>query len=1351
MKVPRIDAVSARERLLGTELMLAAGKQESVTDWIEYARKYLLPSFFLPSQGMGFDESLIEVIAEYTLHLLMHESPRLRKASEDLWKHVSAYCAALSPQRWLETITPIVNNETYIEFLWVLCGGVSDALTLLRKDQRLKHWPVVNKLIMSLNLDRLSEVKMPMWELFGMYATPQNLEAILAKIGRMATFSDVLAKLAGLRNEAMDKVLEGFDIPFILNVIRRMETSKRPELAKIGPTLRPFCMDEHNSQGELAIMALRLCLLRVSTVSESDREILMPVVEAAKHIWTSKSGHNPSQYLDFLRTAAVKKLITREELVKLMELGSSHLSARMTSVKIFVENCELALNEENVREQLMAIAREHETDAYKQLLTLGAQVFEKIVKIDEDFAFQLATALVVPYPRDPSKTHLAVKMVSAMPPTALVDPRFGLNLQHFFNVFSMSDKPSVIEAFAKLVRKVDIDVNYCELDLFGKYAAATYQYATDFDEGLLREILESRIAEPTHLKHILGIIAQNKTRGHIFYAQLVSLLRFELTELGLNVPRIFSIHRLTFDKSLLEHPWISESDLHSLFENITEDFYKSEFALLVKATLDALVSLYDYSDVQKEYYLKMAAMVSWILEFFPVECSQILSKFLETGSRVQDDAVKLAITKIMERVNQMNPQSGFSEYVSLLIKHKGFDNVYAEKKEYVELAASTDREFAKTYAKNLKQPLPIMDTFLSFVNIKEHESWIDVCQHTLPPHDWVATPDDLDLIKALPQTKGSDVIHQAILDILKTASERNAATAERNGQPVTRQRVFTFKEVELETLDVKIHETEPATIANLVSYLWHIGGPLPEGFSAEKLEEIAFAHPSHAKLLASFFLWAQRHNYQIDCQKWAQKIDVSPYDKYAVLALAAFFGHVKGKFQELSKPLQSLILFALESAGKPSISKVSIVGLFRSGLGPKWLLARNLMLIDPQFWDEFPVIRAVATHDIESFKSYLTTQEADQSYNFELYWGLSQLFFELDQRQLLVGDWPVCYEFLPRMMKIRPESYLPVPVQIDPEILGAAFAGWQKGRALPYDQINIFYSMALDPPQISALEKLLKFEKSTDILKHFIPGLFDFGGRAGLYNFNDELHKDVSNFFANKPPSYTRRYVRSSLLLFKRRMSREFESILLKEAMTMVHPALLYAGTATFGVRTWKSATSMSLLRYGIFSDKIYQDLLDVLGLHSMEAVDAAFLLTSLPDDYLKIGVPLGNVAMAREQMLRILVNATAAPGSDLWHAVQVINLLLGMLKPDDVLMLICNRIFVNQPHFLCAYFVFRFFERSLTSEDTKDFAEFCQVFHDPESGMFTDPRKTKVFANARSLESIAAALHEIVVPDKEE
>ena len=104
---------------------------------------------------------------------------------------------------------------------------------MLRKEQQIKHWLLVNKLVLLLSVERLAQLKGSIWNLFAAHSTPQNLQAILTKIGKTPPFHDVWAKLACAKKEAMDQLREGFDRPFILAIVHKMKASKWPGIAKI--------------------------------------------------------------------------------------------------------------------------------------------------------------------------------------------------------------------------------------------------------------------------------------------------------------------------------------------------------------------------------------------------------------------------------------------------------------------------------------------------------------------------------------------------------------------------------------------------------------------------------------------------------------------------------------------------------------------------------------------------------------------------------------------------------------------------------------------------------------------------------------------------------------------------------------------------------------------------------------------------------------------------------------------------------------------------------------------------------------------------------------------------------------
>jgi len=88
----------------------------------------------------------------------------------------------------------------------------------------------------------------------------------------------------------------------------------------------------------------------------------------------------------------------------------------------------------------------------------------------------------------------------------------------------------------------------------------------------------------------------------------------------------------------------------------------------------------------------------------------------------------------------------------------------ANRGSFVLTATSSDRELAAQLASVIDTPPPIK-TFLSFARDGVFPELVDICVCVIPPEQWVLLPDDLEVIRALPQNEDTSEIQQkAIVD-----------------------------------------------------------------------------------------------------------------------------------------------------------------------------------------------------------------------------------------------------------------------------------------------------------------------------------------------------------------------------------------------------------------------------------------------------------------------------------------------------------------------------------------------------------------------------------------------------------
>jgi hypothetical protein len=161
---------------------------------------------------------------------------------------------------------------------------------------------------------------------------------------------------------------------------------------------------------------------------------------------------------------------------------------------------------------------------------------------------------------------------------------------------------------------------------------------------------------------------------------------------------------------------------------------------------------------------------------------------------------------------------------------------------FVLAATSSDRKLAAQLASVIDISPPIT-TFLTCAQDGVFPELVDICMCVIPPEQWVLLPDDLEVIRPLPQNEDNIEIQQKAIARLAKQSVDPAPES-----VLAVERTFTFDQIEIAELDQKIRETEPATIANMRAFFWHPGGPLPDGFANEKSEEIVFRNALDVRL-----------------------------------------------------------------------------------------------------------------------------------------------------------------------------------------------------------------------------------------------------------------------------------------------------------------------------------------------------------------------------------------------------------------------------------------------------------------------------------------------------------------------
>jgi hypothetical protein len=149
-----------------------------------------------------------------------------------------------------------------------------------------------------------------------------------------------------------------------------------------------------------------------------------------------------------------------------------------------------------------------------------------------------------------------------------------------------------------------------------------------------------------------------------------------------------------------------------------------------------------------------------------------------------------------------------------------------------------------------------------------------------------------------------------------------------------------------------------------------------------------------------------------------------------------------------------------------------------------------------------------------------------------------------------------------------------------------------------------------------------------------------------------------------------------------------------------------------------------------------------LLALRSAESLLAAEQLVAVDNAVVGDIVPWATDDVAKDEVLRGLVASAVAVESNVAFASQVMTLVLKWMSPEQAMVQICSRDFINAPNFACAFIMFKCFEKAMIDREISHVVEYCTVFRDPEAALMDDEERKRLFQDLDDPENIAAVLH---------
>jgi hypothetical protein len=1317
----------AEQQFTNALILLSSGNYEQFADSLDDFRRSLTVDYLF-KVSESYRPGFIRRLFVNFLPLQSHTNERVRQSVVRFFGHASSVWSAVFPDKFVRLVRQAFFDSGVGKFVGLFVLQVGFAVSRVPVSARLRYFPFVLKLLQGLTPLGLSRVPTSLWSVVFQYGQENDLESLIRKCIGQGVICRLGSLLSQQKEDFCSRIFEGLSLSGRIEFLKGV--GYRSDCCSVIESYKPVYVNSSDGEFEQVYDLFRYLVRAKRLMNENERSAFCSVIECCQGLVGEIAASQRRSVVRFLYAASLRGLCDISSLFCVID----HDTGSKISVSIFLGSGTSLLEEEDCRAWIHSVAESHNSGGFIVL----AEGFDwsQFCEFDREFGICLIEAMIRPFPLFGRSAVAALRLVNGLPSDVI--SRVFIDVRSLLTRFHNSLDCDIVFEMQKLVKRFGYEVSVLDVDLLGSCCATSFDFLDRIPPTFFEELVSSGLIPGSALCSAFRFLPARRST----FLDLIDLLQFEVIELGIDFYSVCVSVGLSIDVRDREHVWIGSCELGELLGEVEGDFFESGFGRLMSATLESLIAHYDFEVPQTEDLRRLSLLVSFVIHIFTESATSLfLLIYQDFVNRRRPSNMDPVIRDSLERIwRQELPISSAVSLARLAILSEGVRGAVARHGELVAAAAATDRDLARQLGGDLPRPLVPMPTFLAFVGHAQFSEYVDVCQAVLPASEWVLRPTDAEVIGALPQSSGSAAARAAALARVQGLSPPPAISA----VPVTvttRPRTFSFRPPAVVEVCGRIRPSEPATLENVRAFLWHTGEALPEGFTPEALEAIVSEHSCDSKLLTAFFLWATAHGRALDGVGWSRFVRVSRIGESAVACVAALLGHFPTG-GSLPRSVLVLVELAFEFLGLP-LSVASVGRVLRQRRGAAWLLARNVTRADSAlFGGAISALRRAALDgDAGGFVALLpSVTRADVG---ELFSAAAELLLRPLPQELYLFDatFPPAYADAPQLLDFFLDATLPYPRPLDGAVLRPLLETLERLRPLHFCWVEFFGQILLDEATAVRVRSLFSFEGGT--AHHAFPTLFPIGGRRTLASADGSVDNDARAFFDGGRPSLTRAFVRGlrCAVLPESLLSRElFRTV--TPLLTPVFPALAYGGTAALGLRRCGDATPLSALRFGVVSPAIGAGLMRGLRSRSWEALAICVGLLQLPPKLLILAVADVAPAMAREAVLRGLLDSAVARESNISFAARAIDCALYCAQEDQLMVVVANADFLARPNFGCVCVIFRRFMARVSQPQTAAILDFCRLLQGRAAAIFPDELRRRAIADLNDPANIAAFLH---------
>ncbi|OHT17034.1 hypothetical protein TRFO_12736 [Tritrichomonas foetus] len=1341
-----MNTYHATQQLSNMDLQIHTHSFDTASKCLQRVNQELQLTFAIPYHSDYDNAYLQKTLFYFTLSHCGDENKLMKNEAIKTIRRWSYMVASIQPFDFMNSVIEILQQQDAIPCIHQLLPAIGHAISLLGDDS-LRFFKVINQIFNQVLPSHSKEIPVSMWEAVGKFAPESEIQKILTK-NYDHDFAKIAYKLILKNPKDYSSILfTSAPADFLIMFLEYCPPGYDFSYTEIITRIKCVC-EKKGSAGFEATCALfgKILNYNIHGFPDEQAEIIQGILKTISSYLNDVKMDSRLVHtiLGALLAGSKKGYFSKEELDQINENIVSKLNLQGLHT-IYLESLlfchDLHEDKSKLHKYIMGFAP-FLGQVYIDFLSIMRNNYLMLKESDSGFMVSFLWHLIHPLPIEPLSAIAVLKFLLEIDPQEILDPHVDANIDQIIEKYMSISHPELNKYVVQFAKYMNVSFTPSQIDLFGRFSDSYILLSTNINFSTVQEIIQSQVLIPQHRYSILKVLQAHPTYYMGFLNTILDVLSQIAIFLGFDVENIFwKGGNLSFTQPSEE--FIREEELHDLYIHIDGPLQESDFGILVNEVLFTLekFSIIE-SNMPKEVIGKIALLCGSLVSLFPSGCIRTLSKLHEIYNKNRTEDLQNNFHDAYTKIQTANLPLHYSVDIAYF-GHYCYGHKQTMKQYHKHLidAFSKNREMLDLYKTYMKQPFPPMPTFLSLSDVSEHKDWVEICQQVINPYEWVIRENDSEALNRIPNNEKTKEINKIVEDRIRALRKKPKPAGTPTNQLSWRAPAFNFQNDYKVAEGPQMHKNEKSkTLFGLISFLWHSNNPLPEGVTAEEIEEFALNNNRNPKLLAGFFSWANKNNYKINYKKWADKVYIKRYTKLWLFAFASFLSNIHCPFTDIPLPIVNQIQKCLVSFGYQILTKPALIHGYQHNHGVEWLIFRNTIAIDPDFFSDYPLVVAELTNNMDLFKKHFDELlPGQQDGLLSTFIGINSFLFEPKPEEMMYTSLVPTNHFIhSKLMTFKTISRIPVQVELPVELLESIISCFQRQKFVSYDFFAFFMNIKMNKEQFDRVHDI--FFNSTGVTewtrKVLLPSLFLFDtGKSEV------LQDDAILFYSRKPPSLTRAFYRSLLCSFappvKQSLIKRVE-----DKLCEVFPELCYKGFAKNGIKIWKSATPLSKLRFGFIDSAIGASLLNDMKTPCNQALEIYKLLYSLPDDELAVAQPWATKGMIRDELARVFLEAAISEKSSISYVYEAIVVLVDTLGIENLMIHIGNKEFLSKPNFILVAFAFYRLYHIAETSNNEVVINFLKMFFDPEIDLFEDKEKEEIFRNLNNEETIGKLIY---------